>query len=315
METPDFATGDGKLMRTLDVLIPHYNDPDGLILSLRSVLCQTWCGRVRIVIADDGSSKDVKDAIQVIAEFFRQSISGSSIELTLSETNRGRPYTRNVLLDSIQSDYVAWLDAGDEWYPEKLSAQFKLLGTTETATGAGLTWITCNYDWRWVGGKKRLIRQRTRQDQHKALLMGASLRAYLWTLLGPAEAFRSVGYFDERLPRMQDLDYFIRFVSHGGVILNVDSDKPFCVYHKSDLGRDAHEIRACNALIYDKHRVIFQRYGEKFCKMRLYKMDMLAARFAQNNGENDVARRYMLRAFRNRPFAFVNHLKQNGFKA
>lgn len=305
-------------MAIIDILIPHYNDPEGLVLSLRSIVRQKWDGHKRIVIVDDGSSQDNQVAVQLIAEDFRQLDADNApleMELISNGTNRGRPFTRNVLLDAIESPYVAWLDAGDEWYPNKLKAQFDLLELVEASHSRKLTWITCNYDWRWSHGRKRKIKQQTDQDQHRALLMGSSLRAYLWTLLGTADSFRSVGYFDERLPRMQDLDFFIRFVSHGGVIRNMGGDDTYCVYHKSDLGRNADEIRACNELIYDKHRVIFNRYGESFKQMRLYNMDMLAARFARNNSEKAKAQRYMWSAFKHRPVAFLKHVRKNGLKA
>lgn len=304
-------------MTTVDILVPHHNDPDGLRLSLLSIARQDWQGEKRIVVVDDGSSAATRDAVgSILAEYAtKPDISGSTV-VTLIENgvNRGRPHTRNVLLDAIESPYVAWLDAGDEWYPTKLSAQFRSLRTLD-ATGGVSFWITCHYDWRWSGGDSRLRRQRTVQDQHKALLTGQTLRAYLWTLLGPAESFKCVGYFDERLPRMQDLDYFIRFVSHGGIIHSVDDETPHCVYHKSDLGRNADEVWNCNALIYDKHRVIYNRYGPAFGKMHLFNMDMLAARFAQNNGDDRKTRAYMWSACKNRPWPFLKHLYRNGWTA
>jgi len=305
-------------MAELDILIPHYNDPEGLVLSLRSIRRQRWAGDKRVVIVDDGSPEDVRSAVKAIVEDHRRSDENAPAlfcDLVFNETNRGRPFTRNVLLDAIESPYVSWLDAGDEWYPNKLAAQFELLEVTEAAHNRRPTWITCNYDWRWSGGKKKKNHQRTEQDQHRALLMGSNLRAYLWTLLGSAESFKCVGYFDERLARMQDLDYFIRFVSHGGVIRNIEGNHTYCVYHKSDVGRNADEIRACNALIYDKHRVIFNRYGENFKKMRLYNMDMLAARFAQNNKDKGKARYYLWNAFKNRPWAFMKHVSKRGLSA
>jgi glycosyltransferase involved in cell wall biosynthesis len=305
-------------MATLDILIPHYNDPEGLALSLDSISKQTREGKKRIVIVDDGSSQDAKNAVNsLVGDFLQMHGDAGSLKIDVLSNgiNRGRPFTRNALLDSIDSRYVAWLDAGDEWYPTKLDAQFKSLERIEATQDRRLAWLTCNYDWRWLGGRTRKVSQKTKQDQHKALLIGNNLRAYLWTLLGSAESFKSVGYFDERLPRMQDLDYFIRFVSHGGVIHNLKGSRTHCVYHKSDVGRDADEIRACNDLIYDKHRVIFRRYGENFCKMRLYNMEMLAARFAQNNHDKAKARRYLLTAFRTRPIAFIKHVSKKGLSA
>src|SRR5688572_3798090 len=102
-------------MATLDILIPYYNDPEGLVTSLRSVVSQSWEGDKRVVVVDDGSSLDAKRAVQAIVSDFRQGDSAQSqltIDLLHNEVNRGRPYTRNVLLDSIDSRYVAWLDAG-----------------------------------------------------------------------------------------------------------------------------------------------------------------------------------------------------------
>lgn len=297
-------------MAMLDILIPHYNDPEGLALSLRSISRQTWQGDKRIVIADDGSRPDLRRAVAAIAEH-----SKIKIDVVFNEINRGRPFTRNVLLDSIESQYVAWLDAGDEWYPKKLQIQFDRVALTESARMDRPFWVTCNYDWAWSRRRKRKTAQRTEQDQVKALLVGSTLRAYLWTLLGPAQSFKDVGWFDERLPRLQDLDYFVRFVTHGGVIKNVKHDGALCVYHKSDLGRDADEIRACNAHIFDKHRILYNRYGDDFKAMRIYNMEMLSARFAQNNKNANLTRQYMWRAFKARPKAFLNHALKNGFKA
>ncbi len=306
-------------MRHLDVLLPHYNDTEGLALSLRSIAKQTWKGATRVVIADDGSTAENLEAMKEIADRFRARRSEQSpltIDLLVNETNKGRPYTRNVLLDAIDSPFVAWLDAGDEWYPEKIDLQFRSLDAATSEIDGRPLWVTCNYDWEWKGGARRKRNQKTEQDQCRALLMGSKLRAYLWTLLGSAESFKQVGYFDHRLPRMQDLDFFIRFVSQGGALRNSGVDDSLCVYHKSDVGRDADEIRACNALIFEKHQDLYKRYGDQFCKMRLFNMEMLAARFAQNNQDKAKARAYMWNAFRQRPIAFVKHVrKKRGFVA
>ncbi|MDW9633607.1 glycosyltransferase family 2 protein [Sinorhizobium meliloti] len=297
-------------MAAVDILIPHYNDPEGLALSLRSITEQTWGGETRIVIADDGSCSDVRKTLNALAEQ-----AGCKLELIFNNSNRGRPYTRNVLLDAINSPYVAWLDAGDEWYPDKLAHQMAEIELIGAAQPDRLHWVTCNYDWAWVGGKRKKVTQRTEQDQLKGLLMGSSLRAYLWTILGSAAGFKSIGWFDERLPRLQDLDFFIRFVLHGGVIKSPQTNAPLAIYHKSDIGRNADEIRRCNAYLFDKHRVAYNRYGENFKRMRLFRMEMLAARFAQSNNERRVVRQYFVRACRTHPSAFLRHVWKNGLKA
>ncbi|UWU16938.1 glycosyltransferase family 2 protein (plasmid) [Rhizobium sullae] len=290
-------------MAELDILIPHFNDTAGLDLSLRSIEAQTWPGQVRVVIADDGSDALTKTKLREVAASF-----SFKIEIIENEENRGRPYTRNVLLAAIESPYVAWLDAGDEWYPLKLEKQFEKLAELEQTNGGNPFWVTCNYDWVWTGGLRRRRVQKVDGDQLKSLLIGSQLRAYLWTLIGPAATFKDVGWFDERLPRMQDLDFFIRFQMHGGRIYNATKTEPLCAYHKSDEGRKALEIRECNQIIFDKHRTLFRRYGDRFCEMRLFRMDMLAWRFAQNNGDIVLARHFMRKAATRRPIAFAKHV-------
>ena len=297
-------------MATLDILIPHYNDAEGLALTLRSVAEQTWDGSIRIVIADDGSNPEAANAVRAMGESFVHPVT-----FLVNASNRGRPYTRNVLLDAIDSPFVAWLDAGDEWYPEKLAAQFAALEAAESAAPDQALWMSCHYHWKWLDQQAhRVKRQLTDQDQVRALLVGTDLRAYLWTLLGRAETFRNVGWFDERLPRLQDLDYFLRFVLKRGRILEPGLADPLCVYHKSDLGRSAAQIRQCNDYIFDKYRVLYNRYGTKFRQTRLYHMEMHSARFAANNDDHALAREYMWKAAHARPRLFFRHLRRRGFR-
>jgi len=297
-------------MATLDILIPHYNDADGLALALRSIASQTWDGSIRVVVADDGSRPEARDAARVLGEGFAHPVT-----FLANARNRGRPYTRNVLLDAIDSPFVAWLDAGDEWYPEKLAVQFAALAEAEAAAPGQALWMSCHYHWKWLDQQAhRIKRQLTDQDQVRALLVGTDLRAYLWTLLGRAETFRNVGWFDERLPRLQDLDYFLRFVLKRGRIIEPGRLEALCVYHKSDLGRSAAQIRQCNAYIFDKYRVLYNRYGRKFRRTRLYHMEMHSARFAANNDDHALARTYMWKAARARPRLFLRHLRRRGFR-
>jgi glycosyltransferase involved in cell wall biosynthesis len=297
-------------MATLDILVPHYNDVAGLDLALKSIAAQTWRGDVRIVIADDGSRVEAVRGAQELAEAFAHPV--AFIE---NGRNRGRPYTRNVLLDAIDSPFVAWLDAGDEWYPEKLAVQFDALAKAEAEAPDEFLWMTCHYHWKWQDNqsyKKKL--QITEQDQLRALLIGTDLRAYLWTLLSRAETLRNVGWFDERLPRLQDLDFFLRFALKGGRIVVPETSEALCIYHKTDLGRSADQIRECNAYIFDKYRVLYNRYGRKFRRTRLYHMEMHSARFAANNADHRLANQYMWKAVRERPRLFLRHLKRKGFR-
>jgi glycosyltransferase involved in cell wall biosynthesis len=277
---------------SLDVLIPHYRDVTGLAESIASIGEQTWTGDIRIVVVDDGSPESEFRAIRRLLE--NQAIPFS---VARNPQNRGRPYTRNRLLDRIDGDYVAWLDAGDVWYPEKLTLQFEHLNRLRFA-GADISRVsvTCNYDWQRDGGKCRQVNQEVEGDQLRELLLGQKLRCYLWTLLAPASTFRTIGEFDEQLPRLQDVDYFIRFVRAGGVITNPPYHGTLCRYHKSDLGRSAREIRQCNRKIFEKHRMSFEQYGRGFLAVVRFNAETLSARYAKNNGDRLNRMYYIARA-------------------
>ncbi len=292
----------------VDVLIPYYNDPEGFSLTFSSILGQNWSGNIRLVIADDGSSDENYRIV-------RQIVEGSKfeVELVRNNVNRGRPYTRNVLLDLIDSEFVAWIDSGDEWYSKKLTEQHQsYLRWTKNISDKNV-WITCNYDWQWIGKKKRKRFQSTGADQIRELLSGNHLRAYLWTIFASAETFRNVGYFDENLPRLQDLDYFIRFIYKQGCIRLADTDDALCVYHKSDIGRNASEIRNCNEYIFEKHKFTFDRYGSKFVNQRRFDMELLSARYAKNNKEMLKYFIFLLKGARHDPTTFFKKFLQRDF--
>jgi glycosyltransferase involved in cell wall biosynthesis len=253
-----------------------------------------------VIIADDGSSPQYRHAID--AAVTRPDL---DVHVLWSDRNRGRPHTRNRLLRAIESEYVAWLDAGDEWYPSKLERQMEAIASLEAARPGCPVWVTCNYDWVWTGKSPKTCRQETDGDQLRSLLIGSRLRAYLWTLVGTAASFRGVGGFDERLGRMQDLDFFIRFLVQGGTIANVADPAPLCAYHKSDVGRSAAEIRRCSSLIYDKHRAVYDGFGRGFKRKRRYEMERLAWRFALNNANTKLCLYYMCRAFLAHPVFFL----------
>lgn len=293
-------------MVSLDILMPHYNDVQGVALSLNSIKSQTWNGEVNVIIYDDGSEQQYIEKLESLLINYNL-----NIYLVKGETNKGRPYARNALIREITSQYVAWLDAGDEWYPNKIKEQFFALYRAKYIYGDQPLWITCNYDWQWVGKRKRIRKQVTEGDQLQHLLIGQDLRAYLWTLLAEAETFKNLGLFDEHLPRLQDLDYFVRFSSNGGKIVSTLNQAPLCVYHKSDIGRDGKQIRDCFKYIYIKHKWIYKKYSRKFNKNRLYEIELHAARFAQNNSDYTYMLKSIFRSLLMHPSKFAYGLIKN----
>lgn len=292
-------------MTTLSILLPHYNDPKGFELSLRSIEAQTWRGTREIVVCDDGSRpKELAELERICAS------TAETVKLLRNEENRGRPYTRNVLLDAADGKYTAWLDAGDEWYPEKLQHQFNGLYRARLQGFTKVVWCTTNYDWQWAGAKKRIREQNVAGDQIGNMLTG-SLGAYLWTVLGTTQSFRDVGHFDLKLTRLQDLDFFIRFLSKDGMLILPPTAEPLVVYHKSDIGKNGEEIARCFNYVFDKHSAHLMTRSRSFRRNRRFHVNMHAARFTDNNDQPLQTAMYLGRAAVTSPVAFVRTMVRN----
>lgn len=99
-------------MPRVSVIIPVYNGARWIGHALRSVFAQTYTD-FEVIVVDDGSTDALDEALSEWADrviFTRQ-------------PNRGPASARNVGIRLAAGTLVAFLDADDEWLPEKLALQ------------------------------------------------------------------------------------------------------------------------------------------------------------------------------------------------
>ena len=102
----------------VSVIMPAYNAERYIEEAIRSVQAQTM-EKWELVVVDDRSTDGTAGLIRNLAD------QDSRIRPIFSQINRGAAGSRNLALDMCQGQYVAFLDADDLWYPQKLEKQLE----------------------------------------------------------------------------------------------------------------------------------------------------------------------------------------------
>jgi len=178
-------------MPLVSVVIPAYNAERTLADTVESVLAQTL-GDHEVLVVDDGS----KDATAAVAGHF-----GDPVRC-ISTPNGGVSRARNVGIEAARGRYVAFLDADDQWEPDKLQRQVEVLDA-DPDKGASYTGI------RRVDDEQRTVGQTPATaypDLCRALLLYSGV-----VNMSSSMVRRSLApMFDPRFSQCADWDYFLR---------------------------------------------------------------------------------------------------------
>ena len=100
----------------VSIVIPLYNKEKLIANTLRAVLGQTYQD-FEIVIVNDGSTDNSVAEVNKIAD--------RRIRL-INQANAGVSAARNRGIEEARGEYIALLDADDQWLPEYLATQMRL---------------------------------------------------------------------------------------------------------------------------------------------------------------------------------------------
>ena len=103
----------------VSVIVPAYNADRTLRRALASVKAQTAAPR-EVIIVDDRSTDST---VEIAEQFARSCREGEAVVIRLL-ANRGPGSARNRGWERARGEYIAFLDADDAWYPEKLELQY-----------------------------------------------------------------------------------------------------------------------------------------------------------------------------------------------
>ena len=108
-------------MTSVSVIIPAYNSASTIIRALQSVAAQTLAP-LEIIVVDDASSDATRDLVATFA-----SSSPIPVRVLTQTTNSGPSAARNAGWDKATGEYIAFLDADDQWHPRKIELQYPMM--------------------------------------------------------------------------------------------------------------------------------------------------------------------------------------------
>ena len=216
----------------ISVIVPTHNRAQLLARALQSVVAQAT-PPMEVIVVDDGSNDGTEE---VVCTRFPQ-------VQYIRQNNRGVSNTRNRGIEAASGDWLAFLDSDDEWLPQKLSTQKRMLA-------ANPQYKICHTDEIWIRNGKRV------NAMKKHAKAGGFIfeRCLPLCVVSPSSVlihrsvFDEVGLFNEDLPACEDYDLWLRICARFPVLY---VDRPLIIKHGGHADQLSHRYPAM-----DRFRII-----------------------------------------------------------
>lgn len=274
----------------ISVVIPVFNRRREIGRAIASVLGQSL-SPYDILVVDDASTDGSADVVAALQE--------PRVKLLRHPQNRGAAAARNTAIEAAEGDWIALLDSDDEWEKDKLAVQLEALARASADTPAGITGYVMR-DHRY--DESRSYRPEARDVTLDALVWGCALGMGS-TFMARRAVFDEVGLFDSDLPRLEDWEWFMRYLPKYR--LSFLSEELAIVHKASDPSKA--RVAASVARIRARHRALW--YGRSWLDGRRFDSTLLVEEAAAAYFARDFlgATRLSLRALAAYPF------RGNGF--
>jgi glycosyltransferase involved in cell wall biosynthesis len=210
-------------MPLVSVVIPTYNAGQFIAAALDSVLSQSFRD-LEVVVVDDGSTDDTEARMQAYGTPIRY----------LRQKNAGVAVARNRGIAESRSKYIAFLDADDTWFPNKLGRQIDALSSHPGVRACYSAFQMVDAQLRSLGVPANPRRAGLLED----LLMRGNVIGSICTVLAERTLFDEVGAFDPTLSQCADWDMWVRIGTRTDALY---LDEPLVTYrqHAANMSRNA----------------------------------------------------------------------------
>lgn len=184
----------------ISVIVPVFNAEKSLEKSLLSIKNQTWKGEFEIIIVNDGST----DKSAAIIKNFKEKNLDQKI-ICINQENGGVSKARNTAMRIAKGAYIAFLDADDEWLPEKTEHQMRYLKNEKLEVDFITSlWNEENVHFPYsIYPENKLV-----QITLKKLLF--KITGHTSTAIFKRKILENTGFFDEDQKYSEDANYWMR---------------------------------------------------------------------------------------------------------
>lgn len=207
----------------ISVVIPAYNAEKFINRAIDSVLAQTLPVD-EIIVINDGSTDNTAEIVKAYGQAVRY----------IQQENAGVSAARNRGIEEASGNWITFLDADDEWLPEKLAMQCEVL-----QRNPDLKWVLCNFVWEFVqkkqtrvsldaGEVEKILNGKEYFDCYfDAFILGATSCSD--SMMIKRDVFEICGRFKQGMQFAEDSDMWFRIAYHWPRIGYVS--KPLAIYH------------------------------------------------------------------------------------
>ncbi|SCY30619.1 teichuronic acid biosynthesis glycosyltransferase TuaG [Lachnospiraceae bacterium XBB2008] len=145
----------------VSIIVPVYRAKEYIANTIGCVRAQTYTDWELILVDDhsgDGTAEEIK---RLIGE-----LDDERIRLIECEENHGAAHARNTGLDSARGRYIAFLDADDVWYPDRLKIGMEYMSEHP---GAGFVFSAYEFGDENAKGTGRIVHVPESLDYKQAL--------------------------------------------------------------------------------------------------------------------------------------------------
>ena len=203
----------------VSVIVPAFRAENSIGRTLDSIARQTYAP-LEVVVVDDCSPDRTAD----IAAAWTK----CALTVVRHPENRGPGAARNTGIRAASGEFVAFLDADDEWLETKIEKQIAALAAAEAPPGAAagdIALVSCDGVWfSPEGAEIGTVYEGTPPVQGPDAWKTMLAYSFVSTpcVLARRRQVIDVGLFDENLLIAQDQDMWIRLAMAGGVLAMPD---------------------------------------------------------------------------------------------